>query len=321
VPASLPAVEVDGLTKTYDGRTVVDGLSFTVQRGEVFALLGPNGAGKTTTVETLEGYRRPDSGSVRVLGLDPVRDRRALRERIGVMLQEGGVHPGIRTGEALRLFAAFYPTPVAPDSLLDALGLRDVASLTVRRLSGGQRRRLSLALALVGRPAVAFLDEPTAGMDVRARATTWRLVEDMRDAGTTVVLTTHALDEAEALAETVAIIDRGRLVAMGSPSELSSGGAEDTRFSARPGLDTDTLAAGLGLAAGAVEEVRPGAYRVAAAPTPDLVASLAGWLRDEGEQLGDLQAGRRSLEEVFLRLTAQDGEGGGSEDGDGGEDG
>src|SRR6478752_7231570 len=170
------AIVVDNLTKTYGSRKVVDQLQFTVHRGEVFALLGPNGAGKTTTVETLEGYRVPDAGSVRVLGLDPTAEGPALRARIGVMLQEGGLYPGVRPLEALRLFAAFYPDPDDPDRLLDLVGLRDAAGTYVRRLSGGQCQRLNLALAMVGRPEVLFLDEPTAGMDPRARATTWQLV-------------------------------------------------------------------------------------------------------------------------------------------------
>src|SRR6266478_2495281 len=191
------AIVVDQLTKTYGSHKVVDQLQFTVHRGEVFALLGPNGAGKTTTVETLEGYRKPDAGTARVLGLDPIRDHAALTLRIGVMLQEGGLYPGIRPLEALRLFAAYYADHEDPEVLLDLVGLRPVAGTLVRRLSGGQKQRLSLALALVGKPEVVFLDEPTAGMDPRARATTWQLVRELRDAGTTVVLTTHHMDEAE----------------------------------------------------------------------------------------------------------------------------
>src|SRR5258705_2315206 len=193
------AIEVAGLEKHYGDRRAVDGITLRIPRGEVFGLLGPNGAGKTTTVETLEGYRRPDAGTVGVLGLDPQRDGTSLRPRIGVMLQEGGLYPGVRPLEALRLFAAFYPDPDDPERLLELVGLGDVAGTYVRRLSGGECQRLSLALALVGRPEVLFLDEPTAGMDPRARATTWDLVRGLRDAGTTVVLTTHHMDEAEQL--------------------------------------------------------------------------------------------------------------------------
>src|SRR5215471_2061769 len=206
-----PAIVVAGLKKSYGSTRAVDGVSFDVGRGEVFGLLGPNGAGKTTTVETLEGYRTPDAGAVRVLGLDPVREARALRPRIGVMLQEGGLYPRLKPLELLRLFAAYYDDPESPEALLDTIGLRDSADTPVRRLSGGQAQRLSLACALIGRPEVVFLDEPTAGMDPHARATTWQLVEDMKARGVTVLLTTHAMDEAEHLCDRVAIIAGGKL--------------------------------------------------------------------------------------------------------------
>jgi len=301
-----PAIEVNGLRKAYGATVAVDGVSFSVEQGEVFGLLGPNGAGKTTTVETLEGYRSPDAGTARVLGLDPVADQRALAPRIGVMLQEGGLYPGIKPLEVLRLFAAFYDDADDPERLLDLVGLRPAASTYVRRLSGGQRQRLSLALALIGRPVVVFLDEPTAGMDPHARVTTWDVIRSLREGGATVLLTTHAMDEAERLCDRVAIIDSGRLVALGSPAELTrSAGTGETRFSAAPGLEVSGLAAALGLPPAAVGEVRPGEYVVHAAGSPDLVASLAGWLRDQGVALGDLRAGRRSLEEVFLSLTSE----------------
>jgi ABC-2 type transport system ATP-binding protein len=307
VPAPVEAaVEVHELRKAYGATVAVDGLSFRVERGEVFGLLGPNGAGKTSTVETLEGYRRPDRGTARVLGLDPVADQRALAPRVGVMLQEGGLYPGIRPLEMLRLFAAFYDEAEDPDRLLDVVGLRQAARTLVRRLSGGQRQRLSLALALVGRPEVVFLDEPTAGMDPHARATTWEVIRSLRQGGKTVLLTTHAMDEAERLCDRVAIIDRGRLVALGSPAELTrAAGTGETRFSAAPGLELAALAAALSLPPAAVSEDRPGEYVVRAAPSPELVASLTGWLRDRGVPLGDLRAGRRSLEEVFLSLTRE----------------
>ena len=303
---SAPAVAVDNVVKAYGPKPAVDGLSFTVEPGEVFGLLGPNGAGKTTTVETLEGYRRPDSGTVRVLGLDPVGDRRALTPRIGVMLQEGGLYPGIRPLEALRLFAAYYADAESPESLLDLVGLRPAARTLVRRLSGGQRQRLSLALALIGRPEVVFLDEPTAGMDPHARLTTWDVIAGLRDRGATAILTTHAMDEAERLCDRVAIIDGGRLVALGTPGELTrSAGGGETRFSAVPGLDTAGLAAALLLPPAAVVESKPGEYVVHGAPSPELVAELTAWLRDHGVALGDLRAGRRSLEEVFLQVTSE----------------
>ncbi len=302
--SATPAIEVAELKKQYGDVRAVDGLTLTVAAGEVFGLLGPNGAGKTTTVEILEGYRRPDHGEVRVLGLDPIRDGRALRPRIGVMLQEGGLYPGARPVEVLRLFAAFYDDPADPESLLELVGLTDTHGSLVRRLSGGQQQRLSLALALIGRPSLVFLDEPTAGMDPHARATTWELIRTLRADGVTVVLTTHAMDEAEQLCDRVGIIDGGRLVTCGTPAELTLHAAGDeTRFSAPPGLDRPSLAAALGVDVQILVEERPGEYVLAAEATPAVIAELAIWLRDRDLRLAELRAGRRTLEEVFLLLT------------------
>jgi len=312
--AETPAVVVDGLTKAYGAQLAVDGLSFQVASGEVFGLLGPNGAGKTTTVETLEGYRKPDEGTVRVLDLDPIGDRRRLVPRIGVMLQDGGLYPGVRPLEALRLFAAYYESHENPEELLDLVGLRPMAGKVVRRLSGGQKQRLSLALALIGRPEVVFLDEPTAGMDPHARLTTWEVITGLKERGATVILTTHAMDEAERLCDRVAIIDGGGLVALGTPGDLTrSAGGGETLFTAAPGLDTAALAAALLLAPAAVVESKPGEYVVHAASSPELVAALTAWLRDQGVALGDLRAGRRSLEEVFLQVTSEPSAAGGEE--------
>jgi ABC-2 type transport system ATP-binding protein len=302
------AVDVHHLEKHYGTTRAVDGLTFSIAVGEVFGLLGPNGAGKTTTVEILEGYRRADGGRVSVLGVDPWSDARALRPRIGVMLQEGGLYPGIRPLEALRLFASYYDDPDDPERLLDVVGLRDAEHTLVRRMSGGQQQRLSLALALVGRPSLVFLDEPTAGMDPRARATTWSMIRDLREGGATVVLTTHLMQEAEQLCDRVGIVHHGRLVAYGTPSELTTTSAADVRFSAARGLDTEKLARALDLPAVRVREPRAGEYVVDAAPTPALVASLAAWLDDQDVLLSELRAGRGSLEDVFLRLTGEDNE-------------
>jgi len=300
------AVATRGLRKRYGDRTAVAGLTLEIQAGEVFGLLGPNGAGKTTTVEILEGYRTADAGEVRVLGLDPMTDGAALRPRIGVMLQDGGLHPGVRPLEMLRLFAAFYDDPRDPGELLDLVSLRDSARTLVRRLSGGQAQRLSLALALVGRPELVFLDEPTAGMDPRARAATWQLVRGLRDAGVTVLLTTHHMDEAEQLCDRLAIIDRGRIVALGTPVEVTRAGADGTvRFTAVPGVDVVALAAALDLPAAAVSEERPGHYALAGPATPELLADLTAWLRDKGISLTELRTARATLEEVFLRLTEE----------------
>ena len=309
-----PTLVVCGLTRRYGGRAVVDDLSFEVHRAEVFALLGPNGAGKTTTVEILEGYRAPTTGTVRVLGLDPIRDADRLKPRIGLMLQEGGVYPSIRPLEALRLFASFYPEPADPVALLRLVGLEDAVRTRYRQLSGGEKARLSLALALVGRPELVFLDEPTAAMDPRARRATWEIVRRLKDDGITVLLTTHSMEEAEQLADRVGIIDGGRLVALDSPAALGRQGRDQTelRFRATPGLDLAELRASLG--AHDVREDRPGEYRLALDVTPHAVANLAAWLGERDVLLTDLRVGRQSLEDVFLRLTAR-----AEEDGDGGD--
>ena len=300
------AIEVAALEKRYGTTAAVDGITLSIAVGEVFGLLGPNGAGKTTTVEILEGYRRADAGEVRVLGVDPWRDGASLRPRIGVMLQEGGLYPGVRPLEALQLFASYYDDPDDPERLLQLVGLDDSRRTLVRRMSGGQQQRLSLALALIGKPSLVFLDEPTAGMDPHARATTWSMIRELRDRGVTVVLTTHAMDEAEHLCDRVGIIDHGRLVACDAPNELTArAAADEATFSTVAGLPVDELAARLGLAAGAVREVRPGDYLVDTAATPALLATLTAWLAEQGALLSELRAGRRSLEDVFLRLTGE----------------
>lgn len=302
----MPAIEVRDLTIAYGGTTAVDGLSFEARAGLVTALLGPNGAGKTSTVEALEGYRRPTSGTVRVLGLDPVVDHAAVVPSIGVMLQSGGVYPGIRPLEALRLHASFYRHPLEPEALLERVGLSHLRRSTWRQLSGGEQQRLSLALALVGHPKVVFLDEPTNGVDVQGRQLIRALVRELAHEGATVLLTTHDLDEAERLADQVVIVDHGRLIASGTPSELmAAGGSREIRFGAPPGLDTADL--GKTLLAG-VEEVAPGEYRVDADPSPGNVAALTAWLAEHDLPLADLRAGRQRLEDVFLRLTTATGE-------------
>jgi ABC-2 type transport system ATP-binding protein len=301
---SRPAVEVVDLVKRYRGRAAADGISLDVPAGGVTAILGPNGAGKTTTVETCEGYRTPDAGIVRVLGRDP-RDR-TLRARVGVMLQGGGVAAGARPRETLRQYAAFHTHPHDPEALLDLLGLRDVGSTPYRRLSGGQQQRLSLALAIVGRPELVFLDEPTAGLDPQGRQATWRIVEELRDAGVTVVLTTHFMEEAERLADEVVILDRGRLVAAGTPTTLTGSDRSDSwRFRGPPGLPLDSLRAAMPDATIVAEE-RSGSYVVSGENTPAVLAALTAWCAGHGFLPEGLSVGRRSLEDVFLDLTGHE---------------
>ena len=305
-PTDEAAIVVENFTKSYGSQRVVDRLSLTVQRGEVLALLGPNGAGKTTTIETLEGYRKPDTGSVRVLGLDPIREAKALKARIGVMLQQDGLYPGLTAREALRLFASYYRQPQNADALLERVGLDAAARKTrCRRLSGGQKRRLALAIALVGNPSLVFLDEPTAGMDPQARLATWEIIRDLKRAGTTVLLTTHLMDEAERLADRVAIIDHGRLVALDTPGSLTgTQNATIVRFVAPAGLDTTQLAALP--STNKAEEIRPGSYLLETADAPALVAELSAWLRDQKITLTELRVGHGSLEDLFLKLTGTD---------------
>ncbi|MDT7759228.1 MAG: type transport system ATP-binding protein, partial [Mycobacterium sp.] len=220
-------VRLRGVTKRYGSTVAVDGLDLEVGRAEVLALLGPNGAGKTTTVEMCEGFLRPDSGTIEILGFDPVADNARLRERIGVMLQGGGGYPAARAGELLNLVAAYSANPLDPKWLMDILGLNEAGRTTYRRLSGGQQQRLALACAVVGRPELVFLDEPTAGMDAHARIVVWELIDGLRRDGVTVVLTTHQLTEAEQLADHLVIIDHGVAVAAGTPAELMGRGAEN----------------------------------------------------------------------------------------------
>jgi ABC-2 type transport system ATP-binding protein len=300
-----PAVEVVDLVKSYGARRAVDGVSLSVERGSVLAVLGPNGAGKTTTIEICEGFRVPDAGTVRVLGLAPTEP--ALRPRVGVMLQDGvGGYREARALELLQLFAAYAARPQDPGALLELVGLTSVAGTAVKRLSGGQQQRLSLALALVGRPELVFLDEPTAGMDPQARRATWELISRLADDGVTVVLTTHFLDEAEHLADNVVVLDEGRVVAAGSPAELTSAGSEgQIRFTARPGLALASLVAALPAGTAAVEE-QPGRYRVTGAVDPQLLARLTAWCAREDVLAEHLTVERRTLEDVFFELTGRE---------------
>ncbi|HVX30305.1 MAG TPA: ABC transporter ATP-binding protein [Nitrolancea sp.] len=298
------AITVRNLVKSYGERRAVDELSFSVWRGEIFALLGPNGAGKTTTVEMLEGYRTPDSGEVRVLGLDPIRDGAELKQRIGVMLQSAGVYPTVTPLEILNLFHDFYRDAEDPRKLIELVGLEESANTRFRQLSGGQQRRLALAAALIGKPELLFLDEPTTAMDPQARHMTWEILQTLRDRGLTILLTTHFMEEAERLADRVAIIDHGRLLALEEPRVLTQTSAEEVQFTAPAGLDTGLLSR-LPSAHGAREE-RPGFYVMQTARPADLLVELTTWGRDHGILVNDVRVGHESLEEVFLRLTGHE---------------
>jgi ABC-2 type transport system ATP-binding protein len=300
-------VELSGMVKRYGPITAVDGLTLTAGRGEVTAILGPNGAGKTTTIEVCEGYRNADGGTVRVLGLDPARDAARLKPRVGVMLQAGGIPPAVPAGEYLRTLSRFHVKPHDTAWLLDIVGLTSHAKVPYKRLSGGQQQRLSLAAALLGRPELVFLDEPTAGMDPQARHATWDLVTALKDDGVAVILTTHFMEEAERLADHVVIIDHGRTVADGSPAALT-GSAGQLRFRAEQDLDIDSLLAALP-AGSAAKESPAGRYLIevpGGAVKPALLAAVTAWCADRGVLPRSLQIESRTLEDVFLELTGRD---------------
>ena len=305
--ASEMAIVVERLVKSYGSKAAVRELTFSVARGEIFALLGPNGAGKTTTVEILEGYRAADSGVTKVLGLDPRRDGARLRPRIGVMLQQDGAYNYLTARELLTLFANFYSAPEDPDRLLQVVGLTDSAGTRCRQLSGGQKRRLSLALALVGRPELIFLDEPTTGMDPQARRATWEMLRELRDRGSTLLLTTHFMDEAERLADRIAIMDHGELLALDTPAGLTreqSTTTTEVRFTAPGAVDV----AALGKLPGAriARSDAPGSYVIETGDAAALLVELTKALRAAGITLSELRVGHNSLEDVFLQLTGKD---------------
>jgi ABC-2 type transport system ATP-binding protein len=293
----------------YGDKVAVDGLSLSVARGSITAVLGPNGAGKTTTLETCEGYRRPQSGRVRVLGLDPQAQRRDLLPRIGVMLQNGGAWSGVRAVEMLRHVAALHAHPLPVPMLVERLGLGSCGRTPYRRLSGGQQQRLALAMAVVGRPELVFVDEPTAGMDPQARRTTWDLLEELRGDGVTIVLTTHYMDEAERLADQVHVIDRGRLIASGSPFELTRGAGTSTIRLVVTEPFPPTAPASLQAVLGPgtdVHAVNDQSLLITGPADASTLAKVSAWCEEQGVLPESMTLGRRTLEDVFLQITGRE---------------
>ncbi|HUJ06306.1 MAG TPA: ABC transporter ATP-binding protein [Streptosporangiaceae bacterium] len=294
-----PAVTITNLVKRYGSFTAVNDVSLAVQEGEIFGIIGPNGAGKTTTVECISGLRVPDSGSISVYGLSPQRDRDKIKEFVGVQLQESALPPRLKVGEALELFAAFYPNPLDPHEVLESLGMKHIERLAFKNLSGGQKQRLSIALALVGNPRIAILDELTTGLDPEARRDTWALIERMRERGVTVILVTHFMDEAETLCDRIALINHGRIRALDTPEAIAAAaGGNRLRFIPSAPVGDETLYAIDGVQA--VE--RKGRY-VTVIGTGDLAASLIHALAAAGVEVSELEARRGSLDDAFIRLT------------------
>ncbi|WP_409240457.1 ABC transporter ATP-binding protein [Streptomyces sp. PA5.6] len=296
----MPLIEVHGLNKAYGGRTVVDGVSFGVEEGEIFGILGPNGAGKTTTVECVEGLRVPDSGVVRVAGLDPVADHQRLTHVLGAQLQQSELQPKLTVREALELYAAFYADPADWRPLAERLRLTDKLDSRFGRLSGGQKQRLFIALALIGNPKVVVLDELTTGLDPRARRDTWELIEDVRDRGVTVLLVTHFMEEAQRLCDRIAVIDKGRVAALDSPAGLISRSASSTVMSFTPSAPLDERALAALPAVTSVQE-RDGRYTLNGTDeTVDAAITLLARLHITAHQLRVADA---TLDDAFLDLT------------------
>jgi len=298
------AVSVENLVVQYGTVRAVGGVSFAAQAGEVTIVLGPNGAGKTSTIEVCEGFRAGASGEVRVLGLNPKSQRHLLNARMGVMLQGGGVYPSIKVGEVVRQYCTLYGKSVDPNALIETVGLSGLQNRTWRRLSGGEQQRLSLALALAARPDVAFLDEPTSGVDINGRDIIRHIIKNLANEGCAVIVATHELDEAERLADRVIIFDHGMVVANSTLDDLRSG-KDEIRFRSPTRFDFVALSAHIGADVQWVAD--SGEYTVAGTADARRIAALSQWMADAGAQITDLRAGQQRLEDVFRRLTNEGG--------------
>jgi ABC-2 type transport system ATP-binding protein len=300
--SAAPAVTVQNLVKKYGHLMAVDDVSLSIHEGEIFGIIGPNGAGKTTTVECISGLRAPDSGSISVYGLSPRKDRNKIREFVGVQLQESALPPRLRVGEAVRLFASFYPNPLDPGQLLESLGIEEIVNSSFKNLSGGQKQRVSIALALVGNPRLAILDELTTGLDPEARREIWSLIENMRDRGVTVILVTHFMDEAERLCDRLALINRGTVTALDTPEAIAAkAGGSRVRFVPSQPVDDATLRAIPG-----VNEIERKERYVTVTGTGDLAAALINTLATIGVRVSEVEARSGNLDDAFIKLTRDD---------------
>jgi len=305
-PMADAVITISGLRKSYGDFEAVSGLDLEVESGEIFAFLGPNGAGKTTTVEILEGYRERSAGEVRVLGVDPASPTRDWRERIGIVLQQCRMQPELSVRETIELYAGYYRESRSVDDTIDLVGLREKQDARTGKLSGGQQRRLDVALALVGDPELIFLDEPTTGFDPGARRQAWNVISSLRDLGKTVFLTTHYMDEAQVLADRAAILVKGTVVAEGSPDDLAkrAGAGTEIRFRLPGGVDASELPAGAGQA-----RTDNGFVTIQTGDPVRALSELTGWALSRGADLAGLNVGHPSLEEIYLELTDEGGEG------------
>ena len=293
------AVEVEGLTVRHGFTLAVDNVSFAARSGRVTAIVGPNGAGKTSTIEVCEGFSRATNGSVRVLGLDPQKQRAQLNKRIGVMLQDGGIYPTARVGELIRHYCTLFGNQRLHTELLNLVGLNHVVNTTYRRLSGGEKQRLSLALALANNPEVIFLDEPTSGIDVHGRDLIRGIIQQLRNRGCCVIMATHELDEAERCADDIIVFHQSKIVASGTLDDLRAG-HEEIRFRTSLSIDIASLAQHLGFEVRMVDRKR---YIVDGTSNPEVIAALTGWAKDHGVSIVDVAAGSRRLDDVFRQLT------------------